>query len=104
MVVEGWLERAASMVPLRTAIETPWESRSYAELLADARAGAAELTRRDVTPGERVAIALPPGLAFAQALHACLLLGVIAVPVDLRMTSAEQERVTEGAAAVVAEP
>ena len=33
---------------------------------------------------ERVAIALPPGLDFAVALHACLLAGAAAVPVDLR--------------------
>jgi O-succinylbenzoic acid--CoA ligase len=104
MVVEGWLERAARTAPSRTAIETPRGSRSYAELLADARAAAAELTRRGVTPGERVAIALPPGLAFAQALHACLLLGAVAVPVDLRMTAAEQEQVSAGAAVRIDEP
>ena len=41
-----------------------------------ARAGAAELAARGVrTAATRVAIALPPGLDFAQALHACLLLG-----------------------------
>ncbi len=58
---------------------------TYAELLAVASAGAAELAARGAGPGQRVAIALPPGLAFAQALHACLLLGAVAVPVDLRL-------------------
>ena len=41
--------------------------------------------------GTRVAIALPAGLEFAQALHACLLLGAVAVPVDLRLAPAERE-------------
>ena len=46
--------------------------------------------------GERVAIALPPGLAFAQALHACLLLGAVAVPVDLRLTAARASAARPG--------
>jgi o-succinylbenzoate---CoA ligase len=104
MVVEGWLERAAAAAPERVAIETPQGSRSYAGLLMDARAVAGELTARGAAPGERVAIALPPGLAFAQTLHACLLLGAVAVPVDLRLLASERERVTAGAAVMVDEP
>ena len=38
----------------------------------------------DARPGERVPIALPPGLDFAVTLHACLLAGAAAMPVDLR--------------------
>ncbi len=98
MVVEGWLERAAATHPARTAIETPQGERSYAELLADARAGAAELRSRGAAAGTHVAIALPPGLAFAQALHACLLLGAVAVPVDLRLSAPERERISGKAA------
>jgi O-succinylbenzoic acid--CoA ligase len=101
MVVEGWLERAAATHPARTAIETPQGNRSYTELLADARAGAAELARCGAGPGDRVAIALAPGLPFVQALHACLLLGAIAVPVDLRLSAPERERIAMGAAVLV---
>jgi o-succinylbenzoate---CoA ligase len=104
MVVQGWLERAASTDPARTAIETQQGSRSYAQLLADARAGAAELAGRGAAPGAHVAIALPPGLAFAQALHACLLLGAVAVPLDLRLSAPERDQVASGAAVVVEEP
>ncbi len=104
MVVEGWLERAAAAEPARAAIETPRGSRSYAQLLEDARAAAAELRARGIVAGERVAIALPPGLAFAQALHACLLLRAVAVPVDLRLSVAERERIAAGAVVVVEEP
>jgi O-succinylbenzoic acid--CoA ligase len=104
MVVEGWLERAAATHPARTAIETPQGKRSYTELLADARAGAGELSSRGAGPGVHVAIALPAGLGFARALHACLLIGAVAVPVDLRLSVAERERIVAGCGVLVEEP
>jgi O-succinylbenzoic acid--CoA ligase len=104
MVVEAWLARAAAAAPGATAIETPAGSWSYAELHAAARAGAGELAARGAGPGELVAIALPAGLAFAQALHACMLLGAVAVPVDLRLSAAERERVASGSTVTVHEP
>src|SRR5271167_2625747 len=103
MIVEGWLPRAAASRPGGVALQTPQGGVSYTELLTDASAGAAELAARGVRPGQRVAIALPPGLAFAQTLHACLLLGAIAVPVDLRLTAAERELVTADAGMLVEE-
>jgi o-succinylbenzoate---CoA ligase len=39
-----------------------------------------------------------------QALHACLLLGAVAVPVDLRLAPAERERIAAGAAVCLEEP
>jgi O-succinylbenzoic acid--CoA ligase len=104
MVVEGWLARAAAGRPERVALETLDGSCTYAELLALARAGANELADRGARPGERVAIALAPGLAFAQALHACLLLGAVAVPVDVRATDAERAAIGEGTTVLVEEP
>ncbi len=104
MVVEGWLNRAARLRPGHTALQTPLGSWSYAELLAAARLGADELTARGVRRSQRVAIALPAGLAFAQALHACLLLGAVAVPLDPRSPPAERARVAEGAALLLEAP
>ena len=104
MIVEGWLPRAAAARPGGVALQTPHGSLSYAELLAGACAGAAELAARGALPGRRVAIALPPGLAFAQALHACLLLGAVAVPVDLRLLQDERETIAAGAVVRVEEP
>jgi o-succinylbenzoate---CoA ligase len=104
MKVDAWLARAAASMPQRIALETPAGDWSYARLHAAARFGASELTARGAGPGDRVAIALPAGLAFAQALHACLLLGAIAVPVDLRLAARERERILDGAAVEVAEP
>ncbi len=104
MKTGAWLERAAARTPGRTAVETPRGSWSYAELLAASRSGAARLQALGAGPGDRVAIALPAGLEFAQALHACLLLGAAVVPVDLRLAPAERERIAGGAAVLVEEP
>jgi o-succinylbenzoate---CoA ligase len=106
MVVEGWLHRAARAHPGANAIEGPDGAASactYAELHHAARRGARALSARGVERGDRVAIALAPGLPFAEALHACLLLGAVAVPVDLRLADAERAHICAGAALVVSE-
>ncbi len=104
MVLEGWLARAAARRPDRTALQTEGASVSYAQLYAAAQAGAQELAGRGAFSGTRVAIALPPGLAFAHALHSCLLLGAVAVPVDMRLGGAERGAVEAGAAITLQGP
>jgi O-succinylbenzoic acid--CoA ligase len=79
--VEAWLARAAGRRGDRVAVATPHGAISYRELDRLAGAGAREL---GVGPGERVAIALAPGIDFVVALHACLRAGAVAVPLDLR--------------------
>jgi len=74
--MEAWLERAAARRPNRTAVEAPEGALTYAELL--------DAARQVELDGEPVPIALPPGLEFAVTLHACLLAGRAAMPVDLR--------------------
>src|SRR4051794_26645767 len=78
MEVEPWLPRAARRRPQARALGTL----TYAELDERVRRAAGALGAR---AGERVAIALPPGREFAVALHACLICGAEAVPVDLRL-------------------
>lgn len=104
MFVDAWLPRAAAQTPGRVAVQTPAGSWTYEQLLTVAGDGAAWLAERGVRPGERVAIVLGPGLAFVQALHAALLLGAIAVPVDPRLGEGERRLVTDGAAVVIDEP
>jgi o-succinylbenzoate---CoA ligase len=104
MQVEAWLQRAASSAPELTALQTPHARVSYAQLAYAASTGASELAERGVLPGERVAIALKPGIAFAQALHACWLLGAVAVPVDPRLTAAERERIVAATSALLEQP
>jgi O-succinylbenzoic acid--CoA ligase len=90
MLVEPWLPHAAALHPERNAVETPDGALTYAELLARATADAAALQGAPAAP-----IALPPGLEFAVALHAALLAGVPAVPIDLRLS--EDERAARAA-------
>ena len=97
--MQPWLERAAAARPDVLAVETADGALTYAELLARARAGATRFAA-----GDRVAILLPPGLDFAIALHACLLAGAAALPVDLRLGDRERATQLAGAAAVVDAP
>ncbi len=104
MQVEGWLSRAARVRPGWPALETPEGSLTYAELQTSARAGARALERAGVHAGDRVAIVQPPGLQFARSFHACLLLGAVAVPVDVRLGERDRALLCAGTSVVVAEP
>jgi o-succinylbenzoate---CoA ligase len=104
MLVDGWLARAASQRPEGAALQTPDGDCSYAQLYASARFGAGELEARGVTRGARVAIALPAGLQFARALHACLLLGAVAVPVDLRLSEDERTQIAASSTLLIDRP
>ncbi|MBN1528210.1 MAG: AMP-binding protein [Thermoleophilaceae bacterium] len=61
---------------------------SYAELLAAASRCARRLAGAGVARGHVVATTLPPGLAFAELLHALPLLGAALAPLDPRAPSA----------------
>jgi len=100
MLVDAWLPRAALAQPGRMAVG----ELSYAALLQLALAGREDLRRRGADGGDRVAIALPPGEPFAAALHACLLHGAVAAPIDPRSSSAEMARLTVDAALVIDTP
>jgi o-succinylbenzoate---CoA ligase len=103
MLVEAWLTRAAAVRPRAIALSAPSGTCNYLELIVMARAAAGELYSRGVRRGDHVAIALPAGLDFAYALHACMLLGAVAVPVDLRLSPAEQETITAGSGTLLDE-
>jgi O-succinylbenzoic acid--CoA ligase len=99
-----WLSGAAGRQPDRAAVEAPGESVSYRELLLRAVRGAAALHARGVRRGEPVALLLEPGLAFVEALHSCLLLGAPAMPIDLRLSERERERLLREIEARVERP
>jgi O-succinylbenzoic acid--CoA ligase len=90
--MEPWLVRAAARRPDRVAVETPTERLTYAELLARAREAAQRLE-----PGRRVPLTELAGLDFVVALHACLLAGAAAMPVDPRLGEAERAAQLESA-------
>ena len=85
-----WLSSAAGRRPERVAVVAGDEQVTYRELLLRAVRAAGGLHLRGATRGEHVALMLPPGLPFLEALHGCLILGAPAVPIDPRL--AERER------------
>jgi O-succinylbenzoic acid--CoA ligase len=85
-----WLLRAAALHRERTAIEGRERSLSYRELSALAERAARSLRSNGSEPGSRVAIEIEDRVEFAIALHGCLLAGVAAVPVDLRLSGEER--------------
>ena len=99
--MEPWLARAARIQPDRIALRTAdGTNTTYAELHASSAGVAAALLERGVVPGDRVALALPSE-ELVVALHACLHLGAVAVPVDLRLTEAERAHRTAQATLVI---
>jgi O-succinylbenzoic acid--CoA ligase len=99
--MEPWLTRAARAHGTRTALKTADGAQTtYAELYAHAQAVASALQARRVAAGDHVAVALPSA-ELVVALHACLLLGAVAVPIDLRLTEAEQALRTAHASLVL---
>jgi len=100
MRVESWLERAARRHPERRAVG----AMRYAELARRARGAGAELAARGVRRGDRVGLALPAGEELCVALHGCLLIGAVVVPIDLRLAAQERAAVAAGTSLVVDEP
>ncbi|MHB8491745.1 MAG: AMP-binding protein [Solirubrobacteraceae bacterium] len=104
MLVESWLQRAAATRPEAPAVESSSGRYTHAELFASACAAAAQLQAGGVRAGDQVALALPAGVDFACALHATLLAGAIAVPIDLRLSRDERAEREAPAATVIDEP
>ncbi|HEV7807615.1 MAG TPA: AMP-binding protein [Solirubrobacteraceae bacterium] len=102
MLVESWLARAARTRPWAVALEAGGVALTYAELDRAATRAARRLAALGARPRDRVALALPAGAPFVEALHGCMRLGGVAVPVDPRLSAAERAART-GACAVVVE-
>jgi o-succinylbenzoate---CoA ligase len=105
MIVESWLTRAAASRPLGVALEDDQQRQlSYSHLHQQALGGAATLQKQGVREGDSVGVALAPGIPFAVALHACWLAGAILVPVDVRLSADERQKICSGCALVISEP
>ncbi len=101
--MESWVARAARMHGARAAlVGRDGAELTYSELHGRASQVAGALVGQDVGPGDRVALALP-SRDLVVALHACMAIGAVAVPVDLRLLEAERELRTRGAALVLDE-
>jgi o-succinylbenzoate---CoA ligase len=100
VLVDSWLPRAAARHPDRRAVNRM----TYAQLQREAARAARRLAARGVRAGDRVGIELPPGEPFCVALHACLLMGAVAVPIDVRLGPGERLAVARAVATVVDGP
>ena len=100
VLVDAWLPRAAARHPDRPAVNRL----TYAQLLGEAARVARHLAARGVEAGDRVGLELPPGDAFCVTLHAILLLGAVAVPIDTRLGVEERLAVAREVATVVDGP
>lgn len=101
--MDFWLDLATRKHPERTAIEAPGQKLSYSELARLAHGTAAALPAQGITAGTRVALEIESRVDFLVALHACLLLGAPAVPIDLRLSEPEREVRRRGVALVLRE-
>jgi O-succinylbenzoic acid--CoA ligase len=104
VLVESWLARAARLRPAAVALQTADVTLTYAEIDAAATAAAQRLAALGVRAGDRVALALPARAPFVVALHGCLRLGAVAVPIDLRLSESERAARTAGCAVIVDAP
>jgi O-succinylbenzoic acid--CoA ligase len=78
--VEDWLTAAARARPDGEAIAADDGSLTYAELDERASARARASAGAGIGAGDRVEVTYPPGLAFAELLHALPRLGAVLVP------------------------
>jgi o-succinylbenzoate---CoA ligase len=100
-----WIHKAAAMHPDRIALEGPERTLTYAELSRAAVEAAAALRALGADQdGRTVALELPPGEEYVVALHGCILAGVAALPVDLRLSEDERASRRARAGVVVSEP
>ncbi|MBU6336950.1 MAG: AMP-binding protein [Acidobacteria bacterium] len=97
MPTEAWLIRAAYAEPQGKATGTL----TYGQLLSEAQSAARRIAALGVARGDRVGLVIGPGEEFALALHGCLLLGTVAVPVDPSRPPAEREALVAGCSVVL---
>jgi acyl-CoA synthetase (AMP-forming)/AMP-acid ligase II len=93
MIQEHSLRRAARYYPERTAIASGGTRQTFRELNDRVARIAAALKRHGFEPGERLAILLPNGTEYIELVYACSWLGVIAVPLNTRLSTVEMDRV-----------
>jgi long-chain acyl-CoA synthetase len=97
MIYTHSVGRALQYFPQHTALLREGEAVSFLELDVRVRRLAAALRRRGFLGGERLAFLMPNGSDYIELIYACSLLGVIAVPINMRYASAEIDRLIEDA-------
>jgi long-chain acyl-CoA synthetase len=87
------LGRAARDFPDRAALRSGDRWLTFAELDYRVAGIAGALSRHGFGPGDRLAVLMPNGADYLQLIYACARLGVIVVPLNVRLSVAEIDRI-----------
>src|SRR5438105_6127858 len=98
MIYVHSLGRAARYYSARTALAPGGNGLSSSELEKRVEGIAAALSTRGFEAGDRLALLLPNSPEYIELVYACSRLGVIAVPLNTRLSLAEIDRVLADAA------
>src|SRR6266436_3598136 len=93
MIYVHSLGRAARYFPERTALAANGTRSTFRELHARVGRIAAALTKHGFKAGDRLAILLPNEPDYTQVVYACAWLGVIAVPLNTRLSGKEIDNI-----------
>jgi long-chain acyl-CoA synthetase len=93
MIYVHSLGRAARYYPQHKALTSRSSSLNFAELEHRVADIAAALSRQGFGVGDRLAFLLPNGPEYIELVYACSRLGVIAVPLNTRLSAVEIDRV-----------
>ena len=93
MIYTHSLGRASRYYPQRTALAPGGTRLTFRELHDRVQGIAAALSKQGFGAGDRLALLLPNGPEYIELVYACSLLGVIAVPLNTRLSPAEIDRV-----------
>jgi long-chain acyl-CoA synthetase len=93
MIYTHTLERALRFFPQRTALASGKKRSTFQELHERVAEVAAMLLSRGFQRGDRLAILLPNESEYIELIFACSRLGVIAVPLNTRLSPAEIDHV-----------
>ena len=95
MIYVHSLGRALRFYPGRTALSRDGRLLTFRELHSRVDGIAATLTSHGFGVGDRLALLLPNGPDYIELMYACSMLGVIAVPLNTRLSTKEIDRVLE---------
>src|SRR3954447_2521062 len=87
------LGRAVRFYPNRTAIVSAGRRSTFRELHDHVGGIAASLSNHGFGVGDRLALLLPNEADYIELIYACAWLGVIAVPLNIRLSAAEIDHI-----------
>jgi len=93
MIYVHSLGRGSRYYPQRAALVVEGATLSFRQLHECVRNIAAALAEQGFAAGDRLALLLPNGPEYIELVYACAWLGVTAVPINTRLSSAEIDRV-----------